>query len=80
MSDTSNWLANLSEYDCPTCSKKTIFKDGCVDCETKASDLEEIENLKKEIKDLQKEEVELQARRVKAHIRLSLLENKPKVN
>ena len=26
------WLQNLTIYNCPTCTKDTIFKDGCSEC------------------------------------------------
>lgn len=49
MSEASNWLANLPEFDCPCCSKKTIFKDQCADCMRLESDEEEIKDLEASI-------------------------------
>lgn len=48
-SEASNWLANLPEFCCPTCSQKTIFKSGCTDCDRLESDKEEIKDLEASI-------------------------------
>jgi len=62
---SKNWLANLPEYDCPTCGGKTLFKLNCMDCEQKITDAEDLISLPVEIQNLDNEINELKLERAK---------------
>lgn len=32
-SKETQWVESLELYSCPNCKEKTVFKDGCPDCE-----------------------------------------------
>jgi DNA-directed RNA polymerase subunit RPC12/RpoP len=59
------WLANLPDYNCPTCGNKTIFKNGCSDCEQEVVDLEDLASLPKEIQEIEQQIAELKMERAK---------------
>jgi DNA-directed RNA polymerase subunit RPC12/RpoP len=63
--NANNWLADLPEYDCPTCGDKTIFKNQCSDCEQKQVDAEDLATLPKEIQDIDNEINQLKLERAK---------------
>jgi len=73
MSEASDWLANLPEFDCPKCNKKTIFKSGCADCDRLESDIAEIADLEASIKEDERTIAEIQADIPQKRERLSML-------
>lgn len=64
MSNASEWLTNLEEYECYTCGNHSIFKDQCSDCDTHESNIYRIKELRKNVNSIDKELQELRDKRV----------------